>query len=131
RMWIQDPAWTPSKSKSGGLFVFFGGGGLTSVPAGVKAGDLVRLEGKTTTFQGTFELTAIKAVEVVQANAAACADAALVKTVSLAAVQPGGADELKYRFMLVKIEGVTSSGPDASSGTPPTRFGLKDSTMKV
>ena len=59
-----------------------------------------------------------------QTNAPECADATLAKTVSLAAVQPGGAEELKYRFMLATIPGATSSGPDATSGAPPTRFGL-------
>lgn len=131
RAWIQDPAWTPASVTSGGLFVFFGGGTVTAVPATLKVGDRITLEGKTTTFKGAFELTEIKAIDVVQTNAPECADAALVKTVSLAAVQPGGAEELKYRFMLATIPGATSSGPDATSGAPPTRFGLDGSTLKV
>ena len=66
RMWIQDPAWTPASATSGGLFVFFGGGTVTTVPATVKVGDRITLEGKTTTFKGAFELTEIKAINVVQ-----------------------------------------------------------------
>lgn len=130
RIWIQDPTWTPAATKSGGLFVFFGGGVSVPMPA-VQAGDLITLEGKTTTFKGAFELTDITSVTVVQANAPQCSDAALVKTVTLAGVQPGGADELKYRFMLVNIPGAVSSGPDATSGSPPARFGLQGSTLNV
>ena len=130
RIWIQDPTWTPAATKSGGLFVFFGGGNSIAFPS-VSPGALITIEGKTTTFQGTFELTDIKAFTVVQANAAQCSGASLVKSVTLAGVQPGGADELKYRFMLVNIPGATSSGADTTSGSPPTRFGLQGSTMKV
>ncbi len=130
RIWIQDPTWTPAATKSGGLFVFFGGGASITMPT-LNARDLITIEGKTTTYKGAFELTDIKAVTVVQASSSQCADAALVKTVTLADVQPGGADELKYRFMLVKVPGATSSGPDTTSGSPPTRFGLQGSTMKV
>ena len=130
RLWIQDPTWTTASATSGGLFVFFGGGTSITMPT-LNAGDLITIEGKTTTYKGAFELTDIKAVTVVQANAPQCADATLVKDVTLAGIQPGGADELKYRFMLVKVPGATSDGPDATSGATPTRFGLQGSTLKV
>lgn len=131
RMWVQDPNWTSASATSGGLFVFFGGGAVPTLPASIQVRDLVTVEGKTTTFQGAFEFTEIKSVTVVQTNAPQCDDASLVKMVSLAGVQPGGADELKYRFMLAKIPGATSDGPDTTSGTPPIRFGLQGSTLKV
>jgi hypothetical protein len=54
-----------------------------------------------------------------------------VKTVTLDGISPSGADEAKYRFMLVKLAGVTSSGPDSTSGATPSRFGLQGSTIKV
>jgi len=130
RLWIQDPTWTPAATKSGGLFVFFGGGASIAMPA-LNARDRITIEGKTTTFKGAFELTDITSVTVVQASSPQCDDATLVKPVTLAAVQPGGADELKYRFMLVRLPAATSSGPDAASGTPPTMFGLEGSTLKV
>jgi hypothetical protein len=131
RMWIQDPAWTGAGATSGGLFVYFGGGASIPFPNTVKAGDLVTIEGRTTTYKGAFELTDIKSVTVVQAGSAQCDDATLVKTVTLADIQPGGAGETKYRFMLVKVANATSSGPDTTSGTPPTRFGLQGTTVKV
>jgi large repetitive protein len=130
RIWIQDPTWTATSTTSGGLFVFFGGTTI-ALPGTIAAKDLVTIEGRTTTYKGAFELTDIKSITVVTANAAQCADATLVKDVTLAGIQPGGADEAKYRFMLVKVPGATSSGPDATSGTPPTRFGLQGSTLKV
>ncbi len=131
RLWIQDPAWTTASAKSGGLFVFFGGGTSIPLPATVKAKDLITIEGKTTTYKGAFELTDIKSITVVTANAPQCDDATLMKTVTLAGIQAGGADETKYRFMLVKVLNATSSGPDTTSGTTPTRFGLTGSTLKV
>jgi hypothetical protein len=129
RIWIQDPTWTSANAKSGGLFVFFGGG--IALPNTVNVRDLITIEGKTTTYKGAFELTEIKAINVVQANAPQCDDNTLVKTVTLAGIEPGGADELKYRFMLVKVLNATSSGADTTSGTTPTRFGLQGSTLKV
>lgn len=131
RIWIQDPTWTTAATKSGGLFVFFGGGNSVALPGTLAAKDLVTIEGVTTTYKGAFELTDIKSITVVQAASAQCDDATLVKTVTAAQIQPGGADETKYRFMLVKIAGATSSGPDATSGSPATRFGLQGSTLKV
>lgn len=131
RIWVQDPTWTPAKTTSGGLFVFTGNGTSVAIPNGLAAGDLVTLEGKTTTYKGAFELTDVKTITVVQAASPQCTDAALVKTVTPAQIQAGGADETKYRFMMVKLANVVSSGPDATSGSTPTRFGLQGSTLKV
>lgn len=131
RLWIQDPTWTTASATSGGLFVYFGGGASIPFPNTIAARDLITIEGRTTTYKGAFELTDIKSVTVVQANAAQCDDDTLVKTVALSAIEPGGADEAKYRFMLVKVTGATSSGADPTSGATPTRFGLQGSTMKV
>lgn len=131
RIWIQDPTWTAASATSGGLFVFLGGGTSVAIPAGLAARDLITLEGRTTTYKGAFELTDVKSITVVQQNAAQCDDATLVKSVTLAGVSPGGADEAKYRFMLVNIGAATSSGADATSGATPTRFGLQGSTLKV
>ncbi|MBX3204335.1 MAG: amidohydrolase family protein [Labilithrix sp.] len=131
RIWIQDPAWTTASAKSGGLLVFFGGAGGIALPNTIGARDRITLEGRTTTFQGAFELADIKSVTVVEANSAQCDDATLVKTVQLGAVQPAGADELKYRFMLIKVLDVTSAGADSTSGATPTRLLLQGSTLKV
>jgi hypothetical protein len=131
RMWIQDPSWTSSAANSGGLFAFFGTGVGITIPAGIKARDLVTLEGKTATFQGEFELAEIKSATVVEAASSKCPDTTLVQPVTLAQIQPGGTDEAKYRFMLVKVVNATSDGADATSGTTPTRFLLQGSTLKV
>jgi hypothetical protein len=131
RIWIQDPAWTTARTTSGGLFVFTGNGTSVPLPNGLAARDLITIEGKTTTYKGTFQLTDVKAITIVQANSAQCDDATLVKTVTLGGISPGGADEAKYRFMLVKLLGLTSSGPDSTSGATPSRFGLQGSTLKV
>ncbi len=131
RIWIQDPTWTDASATSGGLFVFLGGGTSIPLPAGLAARDLITIEGKTTTYKGGFQLSEVKSITVVEASSAQCSDAALVKPVTLAGIEPGGADEAKYRFMLVSVPGATSSGPDPVPSGTPTRFGLQGSTLKV
>jgi hypothetical protein len=129
RLWIQDPNWTTASATSGGLFVFFSPAPASiAYPAGIAAGALITLEGTTTTYKGGFELTDIKSLTVVDAASALCTDANLVKTVSLADIEPGGATDARYRFMLVKVLGATSSGPIAG-GT--STFGITGSGIKV
>lgn len=131
RLWVQDPNWTAASATSGGLFLFFGGGNSIALPNTVAVRDLVTIEGKSSTYKGAFQLGDMKSITVVQKNAAQCDDATLVKSVTAGAIQPGGADEAKYRFMLVRIGAATSNGPDAASGATPTRFLLQGSTLPV
>ncbi len=57
-----------------------------------------------------------------------CQDTSLVQSVTLAQIQPGGTDEAKYRFMLVKVLNATSAGADPKSTA---LFLLQGSPLKV
>ena len=96
--------------------------------ATVHAGDLITIQGSTTTYQGAFELENITSVTVVEAASSQCQDTSLVQSVTLAQIQPGGTDEAKYRFMLVKVLNATSAGADPKSTA---LFLLQGSPLKV
>ncbi len=99
RIYVQDPNHSPTSDQSGGLEVYAG------LPFDV--GDLVSMTGSTREYENNLQFFAYHSVFLEEAAATPCRTENLVTVVDPDAIAPGGAEELRYRYMLVRILDVT------------------------